>query len=611
MSAADYDEFERLSRGAGNAPREIVQPPKKKSKKGLIIALVIVLALVGGVAFGGYSVYQQASAEKAKAYETISQAKNIKASLSAFDFETAYEQAVSLQKSVREIKQDLDAPLWSFVGALPIVSEDVTYVRTLIDTMDDLSTNALIPLMEQLRGMTPESLKVDGKINLGAIASLASSLVTFAPEIDKATLALQSLPNTHFDEISSKVDPLVKQLVEVGELIRPFLPIAKIIPDVAGANGPRTYLIAAQNSAETRSTGGFPGAIGTLTIADGSFELGSFASCHDVMGADLVDYTYVTEEEATIFGNWMAWAPNVGYHPDFTRVAQIWVDGYYHENGVYVDGVISVVPSVVQDILAITGGITLSDGTVLDGTNTTRVLQNEMYLKYLSGDVGKEENEASDALFGEAAKLAFAQLTSHMGMEDLKAYFELAKSTIADRRVMFWLSDEDEQALISQFDCSGALNWNIYEPKLGTYFNCTSGSKQGWYDDMETTIGPGSKNVDGTTSYQVTTVFRNNITAYEGETGGEYIMGVNEEKGDMYPFIYFVAPMNGSISNFTTDTGTPFEVAQLYDHQIVYFNGPKIPTEGSMTCTYTVTTSNEAQKELGIIATPMLTKYRQ
>lgn len=45
------------------------------------------------------------------------------------------------------------------------------------------------------------------------------------------------------------------------------------------------------------------------------------------------------------------------------------------------DGVIAIDPLFLQNMLAVTGGVTMPDGSVLDGTNTAQTLLNIVYAK--------------------------------------------------------------------------------------------------------------------------------------------------------------------------------------------------------------------------------------
>lgn len=72
-------------------------------------------------------------------------------------------------------------------------------------------------------------------------------------------------------------------------------------------------------------------------------------------------------------------------------------------------------PVIIQKILKYTGGVTLSDGTELNGDNATKVLQKELYYKYLSNRTDTNMSNANDyvdALFAETAKLVMSKFVS-------------------------------------------------------------------------------------------------------------------------------------------------------------------------------------------------------
>ena len=81
----------------------------------------------------------------------------------------------------------------------------------------------------------------------------------------------------------------------------------------------------------------------------------------------------ITDEENTLFYPWYTqYSWDNGFNPDYPRVASIWATAYQEKSGQVVDGVISITPTMVQDLLAATGeSFTLSDGTAIDGTNAT------------------------------------------------------------------------------------------------------------------------------------------------------------------------------------------------------------------------------------------------
>ena len=288
-----------------------------------------------------------------------------------------------------------------------------------------------------------------------------------------------------------------------------------------------------------------------------------------------------------------------------------------------VNGVISITPAMIQNTLKVTGGITLADGTQLDGNNAAKVLQHDLYWKYLSSANRTDENEKIvDALFADAANQSFDKLLSNMKAKTLTKFAQSMLSGMQNREVMLYLTDAGEQAQIESLGISGALNSDPANPKIGTFVNIWIPSKTGWYLDVDTQIEDGIKNADGTTTYKVTTTFRNNITAEEAATGGSYIMGEREyDPGDMQPFLYLYAPAGGSISNLqATNTSSGEAVAfsegtheglQLFYTAPVEHRSetPLLPGQ-SIVCTHSVTVPAQAESELGVMKMPTLTEYR-
>ena len=66
------------------------------------------------------------------------------------------------------------------------------------------------------------------------------------------------------------------------------------------------------------------------------------------------------------------------------------------------DGVIAIDPLFLQNMLAVTGGVTMPDGSVLDGTNTAQMLLNIVYAKMTPE---KKDRHFMDALFNHTCYL--------------------------------------------------------------------------------------------------------------------------------------------------------------------------------------------------------------
>lgn len=584
---------------------------RKRRRKILITVLIVILVLAAAVGFCGYKVYSSAQELRAQAQTAVAQVNQVQASLEAGNFPEAVSSTAQLQETATSMSNTMNTPWWGLASIIPYYGDDVTVARTLVNVLHDVTTNALTPLTQALEAHPPTTLVGNGTIDIENFKALMNVVQTSIPVIKRNADALESMPEAHVDQLATAVAPIKEKFLSINDSLEAVDAFAPILATLLGADGDRLYLITAQNSAETRSTGGFPGAMGTLAISNGTLSFGDFDKCVDVVGAAIPSWITITDVENELFDyEWMHYVPNVGYNPDFPRVASIWAAGYQRINEKPVDGVISLTPAIIQDILAITGGITLSDGTYMDGTNATKVLQSDLYWKYFSlEDYSSGAGEITDDLFAEVAAACVHQLFDDMNPSKLLGLVDVLKKHVDDHTAMLWLADEAEQQRIEPLDCSGALNSDPTTPKLGTYFNALMASKIGWYADMETTIGEAQGNADGTTSYRCSTTFRNVITQQEVAEGRNYLIGQFRD-GNMLPWIYITAPAGGTITDFTTSDGQVFSQGTYKDLQVWYIQEGSIPPGGELTCTYTVTVSKDAKEPLGLSATPMLTEYR-
>lgn len=584
---------------------------RRRRRKILVTVLIVILVLAAAVGFSGFMVYNSVQDLREQAKTAVTQLNQVQDSLEAGDFSEAVSALAQLKETASSMSRTVNMPSWRLASVIPYYGDDITVVRTFANVLDDVTSNALVPLSQVLEAHSVTTLVGKGTIDIESFKELMDVVQTSISVIKRNASALESMPEAHNEQLATTVGPLKERFLSINGSLETVDELASILASLLGADGDRLYLIAAQNSAETRSTGGFPGAVGTLTISNGTLSFSDFGGCYAILGDNIPDDISITDLENELFGyDPMHYVPNVGYNPDFPRVASIWAAGYERTNGKPVDGVIAMTPSIIQDLLSLTGGITLSDGTYLDGTNATKVLQSDLYWKYFNAQASPSEgNAATNALFAEVASTCIHQLFDGMNSSNLLGLVDILQKHVADHTAMLWLADEAEQQKIDPLDCSGALNSDPSAPKLGTYFNACMASKLGWYADMETTIGEATSNSDGTTSYACTTTFRNVITPQEVSEGGSYLVG-QLKNGDMLPWIYILAPAGGTITDFTTSDGQVFSQGKYKSLQVWYIQWASLPPGSELVCTYTVTVSKDAKEPLGLSATPMLTEYR-
>lgn len=589
---------------------------RSRGRKRLYIIIGVVAVLLIALVAAAFAAVGSAKEMKSQATQVLQDVKSIQTAIGENDYAAAAQSAQQASELTGSIAGELSSPLWMVASIIPVYGQDISGMRDLMTALDDAFDDGLVPLTKTLEANPPDSLiSADRRINVAAVTQLLDAVQDAAPSMQKCADVAESLPEMHIEQLKSVVDPAKEKLVTINATFQKAAALAPVAGPVLGANGNRTYLIVAQNSAELRSSGGFPGSMGTLEIRDGEIILNDLAKVYDVLTDTNPSSVSITDEEYALFGAAGMDCPrDAGIDPDFTRVASIWAASYEERNVAHLDGVISITPSVVQDILAIVGPVTLSDGTELTGSNATKVLQSDIYWKYLAegADPDGTGGAVTDALFAQAAHETFNKLFSNLNADTLIKFASCMAKDMEDRTVMFWLTDEGEQAILASLDCSGALNDDPMRPELGVFFSLWVGSKMGWYVDIDNQVLESKKNADGSYTYKMQTTFTDTVSSEEIASGGEYIIGdiYDYEYGILYPCLYIYAPAGGSISNLESNSSVAFEEARHDGLQAFKAWRTVLRPGQPIVCTYTVTTAPNAEQEMKIVCTPTLTEYR-
>ena len=607
--AAHDSQYERLSRSnytpqtAHRGHRGNNNGRRHHSHVGLVIALVIVaiVAVCGACAF---QLYRSAMTAKGHAEDMVTELSTLKEAVKSGDTE-------ALNNSVNTIVEDSDAlnvevtsPLWKLAANLPVVGEDVRSVQTLGAASSALVNDALVPIAQSVSGKKLSDIMHDGSFDVETISSVVAAVDQATPTIEGTLDTIDSLPEAHIPQLASAIEKVKTQTTQVRDTLAKAKPMLDVLPQMLGANGQtRTYLVIAQNNSELRSTGGLPGSWGTVTINNGTLTMGDFTTILHESGLK-VD---ITDEERNAMATNMDTDPaQVNCDPDFVRVGELARDYWAQTGGGNVDGVIAIDPVFLQRLVALTGSITAPDGATLDGTNTAQALLSDVYWKY--GNNG----DAQDAYFASVAELAFKSVLSNLGNASIKDLKDVYKKSAADGRLLVWMNDQGEEQVMQELGVAGGLSTDPATPVLGVYLNDDSYSKLSWYTQAGTTIDGGTKNADGTTTYNVTTTLTNTITPEEAASAPLYIYGGNADKrnnSDMLHFVYFIAPAGGTITNFSASDGLIFTDYGVNEAALSGLQFIRVRTHlrsgESGTFTYQVTVPAEATQPLALRTTPL------
>jgi len=291
-----------------------------------------------------------------------------------------------------------------------------------------------------------------------AVIHAKSYISSLSGEYDRASLDQQS-GNLAADinHIFSDLNiPVVKQIA--GALGVDFTPIrdeavatVKASSWLAGADAPKRYMIAFQNSAEARGTGGILGAFAIVELNKGAFTVirtGSNAVLYSLKDVPVK----VPAEFTKLYGKNPAILQNSNLSPHFPYGAEIWMGLWKKQFGEQLDGVIAVDPSALSYVLQATGPIILKSGEVITSENVVAETLQKAYKRYETNNDARKQYLV-DIMNAAAAKITSGQF-SKVGMA------KAIKRGLIENRILMYSRD-------------GAAESELASVRLGGYLTTT------------------------------------------------------------------------------------------------------------------------------------------
>ena len=585
---------------------------RRRRNKKLKIARNIAIALVPIIIIG-LLIFRLGTDAKSMLSEANTLKTDLKAVMTGVkerDVESAQNATLKLDNTVRKLDRTLSSPVWKAVSHAPFAGKYVKSVNTLVSVAEDASDNILKPALDVMDEYPLEGLKVGDGFSVSTINAYLNLLEDIEPRIESMTTKMQTvkLPLgktemlSEYTQMLTKLTAAYKENGEYLPLFRAFL----------GDGSDKLYLLAAQNSAEIRASGGFPGSMGTIRIEDGVLTIDDFKTVYDMISVNPPTEAHITDTEYLLFSGSLDYARDACYIPDFERVGEIWALAYESKNDEHIDGVISLTPVIIQKVLAYTGAVTLSDGTELNGDNATQMLQKDLYYKYLSSNSSYKVSNAYDyvdSLFAETAKIVMGKLVDDFDINRIADYSKIFTDGGKDRTILMWMEDETAESYVKAAGCSGALNDDPSNPEAGVFFSGANGSKLGWFVSLDTQIGDDvTINDDGSRTYDVTVTVSNDITRDDMYRAGNYIIG--NYNGQVESYLHLLAPAGGTISDFETSNSMTMNMDEYHGLEVAYNVEFMLAPSNPVTVTYKVTTAPGVSTPLKISQTPTLQSYR-
>ena len=279
--------------------------------------------------------------------------------------------------------------------------------------------------------------------------------------------------------------PVVKQVLNAFDMN--FIPVKEELKaavlaasELAGTDKPKLFLVAFQNSAEARGTGGILGAYALVELHKGSVRVVKTGSNEPLYGISLKKIpTDVPDEFRKLYGENPAIIQNSNLSPHFPYGAEIWLELWREEFGQALDGVIAVDPTALSYVLRSTGPITLATGEKITSENVVSDTLKDAYKRFESDNKARKQYLVD--IMNATDKLIESEKYSNLKMA------QAIRDGIIQNRILVYSTNKTVQDYLSKVRLGGYMSLESNNEFRSVIQNIDAG-KLDYYLDRSVTI---------------------------------------------------------------------------------------------------------------------------
>ncbi|TAM88731.1 MAG: DUF4012 domain-containing protein [Jatrophihabitans sp.] len=506
------------------------------------------------VAAAGVWIVVTALAARGEATQVRDALDRVRVLVAQGDLPAARRVAADIPASAERLHRLTTGPAWWAAAQIPYLGEPVAELRDATAAMAQVGSEAVPALVDVSRSLDPARLRVSGDtVDLAALVSVRPRLSTAARVLAGAVHRMDATPSaTWIPAIDERVSQLASVLHQVNGYVSAASRAADVLPQMLGADGPKRFFVGLQNEAEMRGTGGLPGAFAIAVADHGRVRFTEYASDQAIIGpprgsdhiATGLDFgagyarAYGNSDPTTSFQN-----SNVS--PQFPYAARIWAAMWQKISGEHVDGVIALDPSVLADLLAVTGPVPVPQGLTVTAGDVVSLTQRDQYTLFPDNDTRKQF--LVDVLKATAERVT-AGAGSALGLA------RAVTASAAQQRFQVWFADPAVEAVLAQTSYAGALPTGN-RPLAAPVLNNEAAGKLDYY--LQRTLDYNRSGCGATRDVRVTITLTNTapasgLPAYV-TTRLDSHPGVTVHPGDTRSLLDYYATAGARLQSITID----------------------------------------------------------
>ncbi len=463
-----------------DAPASDGVPPKHRHpvrrRVLLVVAgVLVVLVLAGG--WLGFRVYQAARALVAARDDLgtvldVAHGGNLSAVQAALPVVHAHLQTA---------RHAVDDPVWRAATVLPWAGRQLGAVRTITVALDDIVSSAG-PAIDALSTAlaAQDAPHTQGSLALGPLVTALPPIIAAADQVDAASSAIASIDIARLTpRLAAPVADLQQRVAAVSGTVQSGARLARLLPGLLGADGPRTYLLVSLNSAELRTQGGIVGAVAVLQADHGTIGLTEQVTTTSFSPLATPILPLTPAEKLIQTDRLGRWLQDATMTPDFPRAAQLIAAQWAGLNGQHVDGVIATDPVAAADLLRATGPVTEPSGMTLSADTLIPELLHDTYVRLPDASQG-------DKFYMDVAAAIFHAVGNGQGSR--LGVVDALVTAAQQGRVRVWSAHPDEQTQLTASTVGAAFLSGGYADDAGVFLDDGTAGKLDYYLSTKVTV---------------------------------------------------------------------------------------------------------------------------
>ena len=365
------------------------------------------------------------------------------------DLPVAREQLAAMGDDTRAARGLTGDPVWAGLSHVPWVGDMPAAVHDVAAAVDVAVRGAGPPALDAYEAVDPRTLiGADGSIDVTRIEAAAPDVRQASIAASRARSLAEAAGGSLVGPVRRSVEDAQRQVVQLADALAAARTATEVAPSMLGSEGARRYLMAVQNPAEARGTGGLLGAYAIATVRAGKVSVGTIGAKSDLEDAPK-PVVSLGSDFADLYGNDPGLWANANLSPHFPYAAKLWLGLWQRQHGVALDGVLAVDPFVMGNLVGATAPIELSDGTILNAENTASFIMSTMYERYPAYGQERQRDRLASEVGGRVIQSVLG------GDVDASALVQGVAQAADEGRIHLFSRHPDEQGLLRSTSIGG------------------------------------------------------------------------------------------------------------------------------------------------------------